>query len=298
MNLRRLPQLQQLVLCTGSSCRSLLMEVLHRHPRLTPIPEAQAVGVLIASYPQESESLLLAYSLDGSRQVRMKTVCLDGRTTLGGVMYVVATLHTALTCWRTLRAYFGSASSELTLMILASIIKLRSRTRSSAPRCSSHKKRIRATTTATMDVDDRKRPATVQVWFELYTGTTGNNVVTPVGGPRKVYLTETSDIEDLTEAVKQKCAKALRDVDAGDLQVYPAGTWVLVGDSMDPGEVIPTGTSSKSALVVVARAQQPPQHQQVDGLMQHAAQRAMANARAFVTSIMEDYVDNEGNDGI
>jgi hypothetical protein len=78
--------------------------------------------------------------------------------------------------------------------------------------------------------------------------------VTALGRPTKVTISYPSDIDDLVKAVKMECANALRDVDAGRLQVYPAGTLVPVGDGLDPGDGIPAGTTSKSALIVVAPA--------------------------------------------
>jgi hypothetical protein len=106
----------------------------------------------------------------------------------------------------------------------------------------------------------RKRSSTVQVWFQLYTGTTGNNVVTPVGDADCVTLSIGAIVKELRNAVKQERANALRDVDAGDLQVYPAGTLVPVGDDVvipagtarpRPGAVVPTDTTDLLPLIVV-----------------------------------------------
>jgi hypothetical protein len=98
-----------------------------------------------------------------------------------------------------------------------------------------------------MDVDDRKRPATVLVWVKLRVG---DDLV----GVDAVELSQDAKITHLRNAVKLRFSPKLDYFAAAELQVYPAGTLVPVGDGMDPGDVIPTGTTSKSALIVVAPA--------------------------------------------
>jgi hypothetical protein len=132
-----------------------------------------------------------------------------------------------------------------------------------------------------------KEEATLPVWFQLFRST-GGNAVTAVGQrSTSVYLSETSTIDDLTKEIKLVWADNLVGVSAPLLTVYPAGTLVPVGNGIDPGDVIPAGTTSKTPLVVVAPAQQP----QVD-------EGRIELAKDFVTAIMQDPVPIEGSEGM
>jgi hypothetical protein len=110
-------------------------------------------------------------------------------------------------------------------------------------------------TTATVN-SDRKRPATtqvhrrstetatVQVWFELRVG--------DLVRVDAVDVSQDAQITHLRDAVKVTFANDLRDVDPGDLTVYPAGTSMPVGDGMRLGAVVPP-TTGPHPLIVVAR---------------------------------------------
>jgi hypothetical protein len=129
---------------------------------------------------------------------------------------------------------------------------------------------------STARLEETKTATPLQVWFRLFRST-GDNVVTPVGGSRKVYLTDQSDIYELAKAVKRECAEDLIGVSAGRLQVYPAGTLEPVGNGMDAADVIPTGTTSKTPLVVVAPAPQDQRSKRRSSLYTKSVLSAAAN---------------------
>jgi hypothetical protein len=86
------------------------------------------------------------------------------------------------------------------------------------------------------------------VWVQLYIGNAKIGDVFPVRVGTK------ENIYDLKTAVYQVAAKSLRHCDAFQLDVYMAGTKLPPKEEvpLDPGEVVPTGTTSKNPLRVVA----------------------------------------------
>ena len=65
------------------------------------------------------------------------------------------------------------------------------------------------------------------------------------------------DINDLKEKIKEKKPNDLNGTDADRLNVYAAGTSypIVEGqDILDPGDAVPSKTTSKTPLIVVAPA--------------------------------------------
>jgi hypothetical protein len=63
------------------------------------------------------------------------------------------------------------------------------------------------------------------------------------------------EVDGLKDAVKKKCADDLNGVTPANLNVYAVGDYPETADErlLDPGDPVPTGTSSKNALIVVAQ---------------------------------------------
>ena len=70
-------------------------------------------------------------------------------------------------------------------------------------------------------------------------------------------------MDGLKNAVKEKAQRMLNHCDAFELAIYPPGTNVpfLSTDRMGSGDAVPTGTTSKSPLIVVT----PSRLQQANG---------------------------------
>jgi hypothetical protein len=98
---------------------------------------------------------------------------------------------------------------------------------------------------------------TIEVWYQLRFGDDLQ------GCCAAVYLEASNDIVDLTDAIKKEWGNYLPCA-AADLIVFLAD-----GDPksepIDPGEDIPTGTTSKKPLIVVAPAPPQQQEQPIDG---------------------------------
>ena len=85
-------------------------------------------------------------------------------------------------------------------------------------------------------------------WLQVYIGTTKS------GGSVKISPIP-DDVYDLTEAVKVEVEPELNHCDAANLEVFAVGTSVPIPDGtepLDPWDPIPTFTTSKKPLIVVA----------------------------------------------
>jgi hypothetical protein len=89
---------------------------------------------------------------------------------------------------------------------------------------------------------------TIEVWYQLRIGDYLQ------GRSDAVYLKADSKIVNLTDAIKAKRTTKLSHCDAADLIVFLADGDPKNDEPIDPGEVIPTGTTSKTPLIVVAPA--------------------------------------------
>ena len=67
-------------------------------------------------------------------------------------------------------------------------------------------------------------------------------------------------VDDLKNAIKLQRANALFDIDAAELNVFAVGACVdpnaNAEDPLDPGDDIPSGTTSKKPLVITLPQQQ------------------------------------------
>ena len=93
---------------------------------------------------------------------------------------------------------------------------------------------------------------TTSVWVKLYIGEHAENH-TPVFGIHDFD----GIIDQLKEKIKEKNSNVLKMIDAVQLNVYAAGTSYPIRegqDSLDPGDNVPTDTTSKNPLIVVAPA--------------------------------------------
>jgi hypothetical protein len=100
---------------------------------------------------------------------------------------------------------------------------------------------------------------TIKVWYQLRIGDYLQ------GDSDAVYLEAGKEIVDLRNAIKEKRTTKLSHCDAADLIVFLAGGDPKKNEPIDPGDPIPTGTTSKTPLIVVAPAPPPPQQQQPQG---------------------------------
>jgi hypothetical protein len=100
---------------------------------------------------------------------------------------------------------------------------------------------------------------TITVWIQLYLGDV------KIGDAFNVKPIP-ENVADLKKAVKEECKPKLDFCGANELKVYAAGTAVpgsAVTEALDPGDSVPTGTTSKTPLIVKAE-----QHQQSNGKYQ------------------------------
>ena len=93
---------------------------------------------------------------------------------------------------------------------------------------------------------------TTSVWVKLYIGEDAENH-TPVFG-----IHDFDGVNDqLKEKIKEKNSNVLKAVDAAQLNVYAPGTSYPIKEGqsiLDPGDNVPTDTTSREPLIVVAPA--------------------------------------------
>ena len=81
---------------------------------------------------------------------------------------------------------------------------------------------------------------------------------------RVKILTEDSIVEDLKDAIEKEWGDRLHAAPA-ELKVYAADTLVHIEpetDCLDPGDPIPTDTSSRRPLIIIVPVQEPTKQQQ------------------------------------
>ena len=98
----------------------------------------------------------------------------------------------------------------------------------------------------------------MSVWVQLYY----KGKVEPEGQPIKIKAA-LEDVADLTKEVKAEVPNALSQCDALYLSVYPQDTEPPFAQdkAINPGDPVPTGTTSRNPLIVVA-PDRPEQQQQ------------------------------------
>jgi hypothetical protein len=104
------------------------------------------------------------------------------------------------------------------------------------------------------DVTTESPTIMATVWVQLYIGQE------KVGRPFGVYDFR-GNVDQLTEAVKEKCRADLSNVSANKLNVYPPGTEIPIlegAESLNPWDTVQTDTTGKAPLIVIAPQQQPP----------------------------------------
>lgn len=110
---------------------------------------------------------------------------------------------------------------------------------------------------------------TTSVWVQLYY----KGQDKPCSHPTKIRPIP-EDIDDLARQVKEENHPMLKHCTVGTMYVYhPGTTSFLEASSIDPGDAVPAGTTSKNPLIVVATAL-PPQKQPIANATAVTAQKA------------------------
>jgi hypothetical protein len=99
---------------------------------------------------------------------------------------------------------------------------------------------------------------TTTVWVQLYYA----GMEESVGNPTRVNVAaDNAIVDDLVNAVKEKCSNTLSHCDAAELTVYTPSTTIAIiqegnTHSISPGGEVPKGTTVENPVIVVAPQKQ------------------------------------------